>query len=99
MSGAIAPIDFSRIVNEQVNTNKILAGIQQQLASGITQQSAPPSYAVASLPPTAAAGANAWASNGRKPGEGVGGGTGCPCFYNPATSSWFSYLSGTAVAA
>lgn len=56
-----------------------------------------PVYTVAALPATAATGADAWASNGRKPGEGGGAGTGVPVFFNPNTATWFSYLSGVQV--
>lgn len=36
-------------------------------------------------------------SNGRKIGEGAGTGTGCPCYYNPSTDSWFTFSSDAAV--
>lgn len=36
-------------------------------------------------------------SNGRKIGEGAGVGTGCPCYYNPITDSWFTFSSDVAV--
>ncbi|MDR3532809.1 MAG: glycosyl hydrolase family 28-related protein [Rhodopila sp.] len=56
-----------------------------------------PSYAVATLPTGMTAGAKAFASNGRKPGEGAGGGTGVEVFFDG--QRWISSCSGTAVAA
>ncbi len=56
--------------------------------SGVT---ALPSYTVTSLPNAAAGaidGSIAWASNGRKPAEGAGAGTGVMVVYNNATTSW-----------
>ncbi|MFO0610681.1 MAG: hypothetical protein U0324_46395 [Polyangiales bacterium] len=47
--------------------------------------------------PSPAAGERAFASNGRKPGEGVGAGTGVPCFYDGG--GWFSGCDGAALAA
>ena len=56
-----------------------------------------PSYAVTSLPTSLAAGAKAFASNGRKPGEGYGSGTGVEVFYDGGC--WISVCSGAQVAA
>lgn len=67
------------------------------LTAGVAVLSDPPNYTVADLPTTAANGAFAWASNGRKSGEGSGAGTGVPVFWNSSTSSWYSYLSGAPV--
>ncbi len=39
----------------------------------------------------------AFATNGRKPGESAGNGTGVPCFYDG--SGWFSFCDGAALAA
>ncbi len=51
---------------------------------------------VASLPTTGnAAGDLAYAIDGRKPGEGVGAGTGVPCFWSG--SGWFAVTSGAVV--
>lgn len=74
-----------------------LASIVQLLTSGVLIDPAPKSYTVATLPATAAAGQQAWASDGRKPGEGAGTGTGVPVFFNNATATWYSYLSGAQV--
>lgn len=101
MSGSVPTVDLSRLVSEHVNSNKILSGIQQQLASGIIQPGLPNTYAtVAGLPTTGiAAGQPGWVNNGRLPGQGPSAGTGCPIFFNSATSSWYSYCTGTAVTA
>ena len=55
-----------------------------------------PSYTVATLP-TAPNGALAYASNGRKPGEAAGAGTGVLVWVS--TYRWLSVLSGTQVLA
>lgn len=99
MSGSAGPVDFTPIVVQQQNTNQLLASIRQVLAGGVVVIPAPPSYTVATLPTTASGGTYAWTSNGRKPGEGAGTGTGVPVFFNSATAQWFSFLSGAAVAA
>jgi len=98
MSAFVTPIvDLSQLIQGQNNTNQILSQILVALKSGLGVAQAFPSYAFASLPVTGATGANVWVSNGRKPGEGAGTGTGVPAFWNPATSQWFSYLSGAVV--
>jgi hypothetical protein len=51
-----------------------------------------PSYAVAALPTSASPGAIAFASNGRKPGEVAGAGTGVQVYYDGR--SWISASSG-----
>ncbi len=56
-----------------------------------------PSYTVSSLPIGQAAGATAFASNGRKPSEAAGAGTGVGVFYDG--SKWISSCSGAGVAA
>ncbi len=56
-----------------------------------------PSYTVASLPASPGAGAKAFASNGRKPSEGAGAGSGVEVFYDG--SRWISVCSGSTVAA
>lgn len=91
------PVDLSQLIAGQNNTNQILSQMLLTLRGGVVVQPAAPSYAVAGLPATSAAGTTVWASNGRKPAEGAGSGTGVPVFWNPATSQWFSYLSGALV--
>jgi hypothetical protein len=54
-----------------------------------------PAYTVAALPTGLAAGAKAFASNGRKPGEPASGGTGTEVYYDGR--SWVSVSSGTTV--
>jgi hypothetical protein len=56
-----------------------------------------PSYAVANLPSSVTAGAKAFASNGRKPGEAAGGGSGVEVFFDG--QHWISSCSGSVVAA
>jgi hypothetical protein len=55
-----------------------------------------PIYTVAALP-TGAAGMVAYASNGRKIGEGAGAGTGVPCYFS--NSNWRRYSDDSTVAA
>jgi hypothetical protein len=74
-----------------------LTAIANALKAGLIISPVPASYTVAALPASASAGQIAWASNGRKAGEGTGLGTGVPVFWNPQTSTWFSYLSGVQV--
>ena len=52
---------------------------------------------VATLPASANEGDNAYAVDGRKPGEGSGAGTGCPVVWS--NSAWNSFFSGAAVTA
>jgi hypothetical protein len=56
-----------------------------------------PSYTVLNLPVGTVAGAKAFASNGRKPSEGAGLGSGVEVFFDG--QHWISSCSGTAVAA
>ncbi len=56
-----------------------------------------PSYAVSGLPTGMTAGAQAFASNGRKPSEAAGAGTGVNVFFDG--SHWISSCSGTQVSA
>jgi len=56
-----------------------------------------PSYAVTGLPTSPGTGATAFSTNGRKPSEGAGSGTGVEVFYDG--SHWISACSGLVVAA
>jgi hypothetical protein len=56
-----------------------------------------PSYTLASLPAGPGAGATAFASNGRKPAEGAGAGSGVEVFYDGGR--WISVCSGAQVLA
>jgi hypothetical protein len=85
------------VVNVLQSQNQILTAILGVLKNGVAILPDSPAYTVATLPATGLAGQFAWASNGRKPGEGAGVGTGVPVFWNSATSQWFSYLSGVVV--
>jgi hypothetical protein len=87
------------VVDVLIRQNQILTSILSTLQKGIAILPDPTAYTVATLPATGLSGQFAWASNGRKPGEGAGTGSGVPVFWNSATSQWFSYLSGAVVAA
>ena len=56
-----------------------------------------PSYSVSGLPITPAIGATAFTTNGRKPNEAAGAGTGVEVFYDG--THWVSVCSGAAVSA
>ena len=56
-----------------------------------------PSYTVANLPASPDGNYIAYASNGRKAGEGVGAGTGVLCFHDG--SNWIAADTGATVAA
>jgi hypothetical protein len=56
-----------------------------------------PSYTVSGLPAATIAGAKAFTSNGRKPNEGAGSGTGVEVFCDGA--QWISVCSGSPVQA
>ncbi len=56
-----------------------------------------PSYTVANLPAGVSAGAKAFASNGRKPSEAAGSGTGVEVFFD--SQHWISSCNGAAVIA
>jgi hypothetical protein len=56
-----------------------------------------PSYLVSALPPSPGPGAKAFATNGRKPNEGIGAGTGVEVFYDGA--HWISGCTGSLIAA
>lgn len=44
-------------------------------------------------------GARAFATDGRKDGEGAGAGTGIPVWYDETSASWRTYTTGAAAAA
>lgn len=96
--GPGAPLDLTALVNAIQSSTSVLTQIHNDLKSGVLVLNPnPPVFTFATLPTTASAGAFAWVSNGRKPAEGAGLGTGVPVFWNPSTLSWFSYLSGAVV--
>jgi hypothetical protein len=90
--------DFSQIVVELQASTQLLAAIQQVLVGGVAILATWPVYLVADLPATAAVPTFAYASDGRKPGEGGGSGTGVPVFFD-ISGVWFSFCDGAAVAA
>lgn len=89
--------DNTQLVSTGQQRNNILTQIYNLLRAGLLVSPVPATYAVAALPATAANGQWAFATNGRKPGEGVGAGTGVPVFFNTPTGTWFSYCSGAVV--
>ena len=91
------PTDMASVVDVLQAQNKILTSILSRLNAGLMVLPVPSIYTVAGLPATGATGQFAYASNGRKPGEGAGSGTGVPVFWNAGSASWFSYCSGAAV--
>jgi hypothetical protein len=54
-------------------------------------------FTVVNLPPSPSAGQTAYATNGRKIGEGAGGGTGVPVYYS--NGAWRVYSTDAPVAA
>jgi hypothetical protein len=95
--GANMPLDLTSLVSVLQTLNQILTANGQTMADGIAVLASPANYTVATLPASGASGQFAFATNGRKPGEGVGSGTGVPVFFNSHTGTWFSYCSGAVV--
>jgi hypothetical protein len=89
--------DTTSLVNVLQTQNTILTQLLKAFLGGILVDPTPAVYTVAGLPATAASGQWAFASNGRKPGEGAAAGTGVPVFFNTATNTWFAYTSGAVV--
>jgi hypothetical protein len=87
--------EYTQVIQTLQDQVRISAKIQQTLLGGVPI--APPvSYTFAALPATAGTGTMAYCTNGRKPGEGAGAGTGVPVWYN-VSGVWFSVCSGLAV--
>lgn len=95
MSGST---DLTLLVSTLQDANRLAAAMIQQLSAGVGILATWPSYTVASLPVTAAVPTFAYASDGRKPGEGAGLGTGVPVFFD-ISNVWFSFCDGTPVVA
>lgn len=74
-----------------VSIIRALAALNSTIAK-ISATNTPPNYTFATLPATASTGSMAFVTNGRKPGEGAGAGTGMPVFFNTPTLSWFTTL-------
>lgn len=79
--------------------NQTLEAIKARLITGVNVLPYPRNFTVAALPATGSSGEWAYATNGRKPAEGPGAGTGVPVWFNSGTATWFSYCSGTVVLA
>lgn len=88
--------DLTGVVSEMQQHSRLAAAIQQALVKGVAIIAADAQYAFANLPATAATGTRAYCTNGRKPGEGVGAGTGVPVWFD-TSGHWFSYCSGAQV--
>jgi|GEM_PF-359046 len=105
-TGSVAVINLSSRVGDEVVSNRPLFSIANYtltrltiFADGSTVCVAPirpGAYTVATLPAAALAGANAYATNGRKSGEGAGAGTGVPVYYQ---GGWKTYYDNTIVQA
>lgn len=85
--------DMTSVVARQDLENQILTQMLAQFRAGISILTTLPTYVVASLPATASNGQLAFASNGRKPGEIAGAGTGSLIYFNSATATWFTTLN------
>ena len=88
--------DMTGTVNVLQTQNQILTALLKQFAAGVVMQPTLPVYTVASLPTTAAVGQLAYASNGRKNGQGAGTGTGTVVWFD-VSNQWFAVWSSAAV--
>lgn len=99
MTKTLADMIYEDLQGQVKATNKKLATATAQSERAETS-AGHPSGTLASAP-LAANGARAgdqyFVTNGRKVGEGAGAGTGVMAYYNPATNSWYSGASDTAV--
>lgn len=93
MSQTTSHVDFTQLVLAIQGTNRVLTSLLAAYQAGIVLDPVPTAYLVANLPATAANGQLAFASNGRKPGEGGGAGTGSLVFFNSGTGTWFTTLN------
>lgn len=94
-SGVYIDFTFSALsINFQISGVTKLAVSSTHITASLPV--ALPSYTVAALP-ASNDGSLAFASNGRKTGEGVGAGTGVPAYRDGGT--WFRFADDTAVAA
>lgn len=91
-------------LKDQLNTIKQQVVIAQQQERALFSDSVP-AYTLATAPLAAQGGLGtgssyitiAWISNGRRPGEGIGAGTGVLCFYDTLTNTWIRLDTYTAV--
>ena len=93
MSGSL---DTTQIVNTLQEGNRALYAIQAALQGGVGVTQGLPTFTVATLPATAAIGQLAYASNGRKVGQGAGTGTGVPVIFD-VSNQWFALWSSAVV--
>lgn len=93
MSGST---DTTSIVLTLQESNRALYALVAALQSGVAFNQTLTSYAVASLPTTAAIGQLAYAANGRKSGQGAGTGTGVPVVFD-LSNQWFALWSSAVV--
>lgn len=91
--------DLSGLRLDVQQQTKVLTAMLKAMQGGIAVDPTPAVFTVAALPATAATGQWAWASNGRKAGEGAGLGTGLPVYFNPSTATWFTYSGNVVVTA
>lgn len=88
--------DLTTLVSTIQQSNALITQIIGLLQKGVLVTTNLPTYTVAGLPATAAVGAMAYATNGRKSGEGAGVGTGVPVWFN-ASNQWFAMWSSALV--
>lgn len=88
--------DPTQITQALQDHTRIWAAIQQVLKAGLMVLPYDAQYTYAALPATAAVGTRAYCTNGRKPAEGAGSGTGVPVWFD-VSGVWFSFPSGAAV--
>ena len=97
LSGTQQPQNLQQLILEFQTSNRLMMNLINVLTGGIAIQNKAPVLTVATLPVAGAAGQFYWASNGRKAGEGGGAGTGLMVYWNPSTSSWFTFSGNIAV--
>ena len=97
-SGAPTLVQHDRLHLVSDGTSQWLEVFRTNLANThFTGPPVLPNYTVATLPTGVDRGAKAFATNGRKPGEAAGAGTGVEVFFDG--TSWISVTSGAAVSA
>lgn len=96
MSDDFAALVYRELKNENRRVQRDVSNAQAQERAEFTDSI--PAYTFANLPLAATGGLGdgtsyitlAWCSNGRKPGEGVGAGTGVLAFYKTSANQWFN---------
>ena|SRR5579859_551609 len=101
MSGALPgsqqPQNLQQLITEFQTSNRLMMNLISVLTGGVAIQNKAPVLTVATLPVARAAGQFIWASNARKAGEGAGVGTGLMVYWNPSTSSLFTFSGNVVV--